>query len=188
MRTLFQHISAELNGTAATPTANPEKKGVPKTNLAFSFLPDYRLDLSVRSLIGSRSRLQDVPKVAQLVEARIQSWFEERVVEPRVQVVGLPDFWPRKGRTGVRPGDDVEAAAAVAAASVSSRSGGPAETTPSVPEEAIIDDSPVRPGLRFRGPAGRYDSAESFDELPRASPGLGETLDIPGSMPGGRTP
>ncbi|KAF5012226.1 hypothetical protein F66182_15279, partial [Fusarium sp. NRRL 66182] len=88
VRTLFQHISAELNGSAANPTSNPEKKGVPKTNLAFSFLPDYRLDLSVRSLIGSRSRLQDVPKVAQLVEARIQAWFEERVVEPRVQVVG----------------------------------------------------------------------------------------------------
>ena len=48
------------------------------------------LDLSVRSLIGSRSRLQDVPKIAQLVEARVQAWFEERVVEPRVQVVGLP--------------------------------------------------------------------------------------------------
>ncbi|EEA18919.1 ERMES complex subunit mmm1 [Talaromyces marneffei ATCC 18224] len=185
VRTLFQHISAELNGTAANPTANPEKKGVPKTNLAFSFLPDYRLDLSVRSLIGSRSRLQDVPKVAQLVEARIHSWFEERVVEPRVQVVGLPDFWPRKGRTGVRPGEDAEAAAAVAAASASSRGGAP-EATPSVPEEAIIDDSPVRPGLRFRGPAGRYDSGSSFDELPRAGPGLGEPLDIPGSMPGGR--
>ncbi|EED12481.1 mitochondrion biogenesis protein Mmm1, putative [Talaromyces stipitatus ATCC 10500] len=188
MRSLFQHISAELNGTAPNPTAtNPSgKKGVPKTNLAFSFLPDYRLDLSVRSLIGSRSRLQDVPKVAQLVEARIQSWFEERVVEPRVQVVGLPDFWPRMGRTGVRPGDDVEAAAAAAAASVSSRSGGgPVEATTlsGSAEEAIIDDSPVRPGLRFRGSAtataGRSDS--SFEEIPRASPQT--PLDIPGSMP-----
>jgi maintenance of mitochondrial morphology protein 1 len=78
----------------------------PKTNLAFSFLPDYRLDLSVRSLIGSRSRLQDVPKIAQLVEARVQAWFEERVVEPRVQVVGLPGLWPRMGKTRVREGED----------------------------------------------------------------------------------
>lgn len=80
--------------------------GKPKTNLAFSFLPDYRLDLSVRSLIGSRSRLQDVPKIAQLVEARAQAWFEERVVEPRVQVVPLPGIWPRMGKVRVREGQD----------------------------------------------------------------------------------
>ena len=78
----------------------------PKTNLAFSFLPDYRLDLSIRSLVGSRSRLQDVPKIAQLIEARLQAWFEERVVEPRVQVVGLPGLWPRMGKTRVREGED----------------------------------------------------------------------------------
>ncbi|KIW35456.1 uncharacterized protein PV07_02152 [Cladophialophora immunda] len=82
--------------------------GKPKTNLAFSFLPDYRLDISVRSLIGSRTRLQDVPKIAQLVEARAQAWFEERVVEPRVQVVPLPGLWPRMGKTRVREGQDDE--------------------------------------------------------------------------------
>ncbi len=81
----------------------------PKTNLAFSFLPDYRLDLSIRSLVGSRSRLQDVPKIAQLVEARVQAWFEERVVEPRVQVVGLPGLWPRREKTRVREGEDAKA-------------------------------------------------------------------------------
>lgn len=89
--------------------ADAPKDGTRKSNIAFSFLPDYRLDLSVRSLIGSRSRLQDVPKVAQLVEARVHAWFEERVVEPRVQVIGLPDLWPRMGRTGVRTGDESDA-------------------------------------------------------------------------------
>ncbi|MDI1491686.1 MAG: ERMES complex subunit mmm1 [Ramalina farinacea] len=66
------------------------------TTLAFSFLPDYRLDLSVRSLVGSRSRLQDIPKIAQLVESRLHQWIDERCVEPRVQQVVLPSFWPRK--------------------------------------------------------------------------------------------
>ena len=92
-----------------SPVSEPTSSPIPdsrKSNIAFSFLPDYRLDLSVRSLIGSRSRLQDVPKVAQLVEARVHAWFEERVVEPRVQVVGLPDLWPRMGRTGLRSGDE----------------------------------------------------------------------------------
>ncbi|KAI2034247.1 ERMES complex subunit mmm1 [Ophidiomyces ophidiicola] len=91
-----------LNTIEQGQSASPGTTGIPKTSLAFSFLPDYRLELSVSSLIGSRSRLQDVPKVAQLVEARVQAWFEERVVEPRVQVVALPNIWPRMGRTGVR--------------------------------------------------------------------------------------
>ncbi len=67
--------------------------------LEFSFLPDYDLELSTRSLVGSRSRLQDVPKIAQLVEARLHAWFDERCVEPRVQQIVLPSFWPRKKTT-----------------------------------------------------------------------------------------
>ncbi|KAI9741955.1 MAG: ERMES complex subunit mmm1 [Cirrosporium novae-zelandiae] len=67
--------------------------------LAFSFLDDYRLDFSVRSLVGSRSRLQDVPKIAQLVESRLHAWFDDRCVEPRFQQVRLPNIWPRKKNT-----------------------------------------------------------------------------------------
>ena len=74
------------------------------TSLAFSFLDDYRLDLSIRSLVGSRSRLQDVPKIAQLVEARLHTWFDERCVEPRFQQIELPSLWPRKRNT--RGGDE----------------------------------------------------------------------------------
>ncbi|KAI5297497.1 hypothetical protein KEM56_004777 [Ascosphaera pollenicola] len=84
-----QNESAQTQSEAAAQDEEI-KAGIPKTSLAFSFLPDYRLDISVHSLIGSRSRLQDVPKVAQLVESRVQAWFEDRVVEPRVQVVELP--------------------------------------------------------------------------------------------------
>ncbi len=69
------------------------------TTLAFTFLDDYRLDLSVRSLVGSRSRLQDVPKIAQLIESRVHAWFDERAVEPRFQQIVLPSLWPRKQNT-----------------------------------------------------------------------------------------
>lgn len=121
-------------------------KSSPKSNVAFSFLPDYRLDLSTRSLIGSRSRLQDVPKVAQLVEARVHSWFEERVVEPRVQVVGLPDLWPRMGRTGVRTGEDSDAGSTAPPRSAGSVDAG-------VGPMRFSDDRDREPeGLRFRGP------------------------------------
>ncbi|KAJ2899049.1 hypothetical protein MKZ38_003450 [Zalerion maritima] len=69
------------------------------TMMTFSFLDDYRLDLSMRSLMGSRSRLQDVPKIAQLIEARLHRWFDERAVEPRFQEIELPSLWPRKKNT-----------------------------------------------------------------------------------------
>ncbi|KAJ4302898.1 ERMES complex subunit mmm1 [Kalmusia sp. IMI 367209] len=76
------------------------------TTLAFTFLDDYRLDLSVRSLVGSRSRLQDVPKIAQLIESRVHAWFDERAVEPRFQQIVLPSLWPRKKNT--RGGEEGE--------------------------------------------------------------------------------
>ncbi|KAF7545911.1 hypothetical protein G7Z17_g8813 [Cylindrodendrum hubeiense] len=69
------------------------------TMMAFNFLDDYRLDFSIRSLLGSRSRLQDVPKIAQLVESRLHRWFDERAVEPRFQEIALPSLWPRKKNT-----------------------------------------------------------------------------------------
>lgn len=77
--------------------SNPSQSS--PTMMTFSFLDDYRLDFSIRSLLGSRSRLQDVPKVAQFVEARLHRWFDERAVEPRFQEIALPSMWPRKKNT-----------------------------------------------------------------------------------------
>ncbi|EPE07278.1 mitochondrial outer membrane protein mmm1 [Ophiostoma piceae UAMH 11346] len=73
--------------------SNPSQ-GTP-TKMIFAFLDDYRLDFSIRSLLGSRSRLQDVPKIAQLIESRLHRWFDERAVEPRFQEIELPSLWPR---------------------------------------------------------------------------------------------
>ena len=92
-------ISFLPSATHPSPTNTPSQPQPPSTtptSLAFSFLPDYRLDLSVRSLVGSRARLQDIPKIGQLVESRLHQWIDERCVEPRVQQVVLPSFWPRK--------------------------------------------------------------------------------------------
>ncbi|KAJ5280019.1 hypothetical protein N7478_005391 [Penicillium angulare] len=167
-------------------------KSSPKSNVAFSFLPDYRLDLSVRSLIGSRSRLQDVPKIAQLVEARVHAWFEERVVEPRVQVVGLPDLWPRMGRTGVRTGEDSDAGS-----TAPPRSAGSNETGPG----PYSFDNREPEGLRFRGPldprlglgAGSRSSSFNVDLGSLRSPsmtrqdstsGTNDQFTMPGGMPG----
>ncbi|KAL4750210.1 maintenance of mitochondrial morphology protein 1 [Aspergillus terricola var. indicus] len=179
--------------TGAQPTDGGDipPKSSPKSNIAFSFLPDYRLDLSVRSLIGSRSRLQDVPKVAQLVEARVHAWFEERVVEPRVQVVGLPDLWPRMGRTGVRTGDESETGSNTASRSAMS-------VDMSSPGHLQSDSGNHEEALRFRGLGPR--PPLPFDAVSRTSSyqvetgaprspsltrerSLGDDFHMPGSMP-----
>lgn len=70
-----------------------------KTYVTFSFDPDYRLEFNVESLVGARSRLQNVPKIGQLVESKLRKWFVDRCVAPRYQQVPLPSFWPRSKTT-----------------------------------------------------------------------------------------
>jgi len=82
------------NAANAGPTSTGHSIRTP-TTLAFSFLPNYTLSLSTRSLLGARSRLQDIPKIAQLVESRLRAWFEERCVTPKRQQIVIPSLWPR---------------------------------------------------------------------------------------------
>jgi maintenance of mitochondrial morphology protein 1 len=83
--------------TATSPTS---------TALTFTFAPDFSFDLSVRSLVGALSRLQDIPTIAQLVESQVQLWFVERCVQPRYQRVVLPNFWPSRANEGNGAMDD----------------------------------------------------------------------------------
>lgn len=161
------------NSEVIAPDQTTSTGSSPKTNVAFSFLPDYRLDLSIRSLVGSRSRLQDVPKIAQLVEARLQAWFEERVVEPRVQVVGLPGLWPRKGKTRVREGEDGKISSEDGKddtmprrLSVRQRKGQQQQSPSPVVEDPFLE------GFRLRANRGTDTTMPSDD-----------TRRIPGSMP-----
>ncbi|EME42951.1 hypothetical protein DOTSEDRAFT_53909 [Dothistroma septosporum NZE10] len=141
----------------ATPLGQPDKNeghplnpmGNSPTTLTFTFLDDYRLDLSVHSLIGSRSRLQDVPKIAQLVEDRIHKWFDERVVEPRFQQIVLPSLWPRKKNT--RGG--AEEAVADGSTGSSKASVPPVNTKIERPHPSISNDdlAPPKPGFSAGG-------------------------------------
>ncbi|SCU85859.1 LADA_0D10308g1_1 [Lachancea dasiensis] len=67
--------------------------------LMFSFSPEYRLEFDVKSLIGARSKLQNIPKIGSLIEYQIKKWFVERCVEPRFQFIKLPSLWPRSKNT-----------------------------------------------------------------------------------------
>ncbi|CAF9906163.1 ERMES complex subunit mmm1 [Imshaugia aleurites] len=159
---------------ASTPSGAPQQPpSTTPTTLAFSFLPDYRLDLSVRSLVGSRSRLQDIPKIAQLVDSRLHAWIDERCVEPRVQQVVLPSLWPRKKNTrGPGSADEEEAV--------------PKEVLRDVREEARREVEEERRRDRERrereeGSQGMVD-ASGFEEGLRWRNRAYENM--PGSMPG----
>lgn len=149
-----------------------------RTMMTFSFLDDYRLDFSIRSLLGSRSRLQDVPKIAQLVESRLHKWFDERAVEPRFQEIALPSMWPRKKNT--RGGDDAHGADAersfgkAKGAEVSRELREEARYQVEAEEDARADwDRPERPSETLR-----------YRRRPRAEDVFSGSGTMPGSMPG----
>ena len=144
------------------------------TTLAFSFLDDYRLDLSIRSLLGSRSRLQDVPKIAQLVEARLHTWFDERAVEPRFQQIELPSLWPRKKNT--RGGEE----AGSEPASMSRAKG--KEMERDLREEARRE---IEAEARARAEAERLEQEGLRWRRRARGESTGERYAMPGSMPGG---
>lgn len=77
-----------------------DEKDKRDTILSINFEPDYKLQLSVKSLVGSRSRLQNVPTLESLVDSKIQKWFRDHYVEPHQMIFILPSLWPRKKRAG----------------------------------------------------------------------------------------
>jgi len=155
---------------SSTPSDMPQQPpSTTPTTLAFSFLPDYRLDLSVRSLVGSRSRLQDIPKIAQLVESRLHAWIDERCVEPRVQQVVLPSLWPRKKNTRV-PGSADEEVGEVEKERVrdvreEARREVEEERRRGIEERGLpVDASGFEEGLRWRNRA--------YERMPGSMPGM----------------
>ncbi|KAI1334187.1 hypothetical protein F5Y15DRAFT_402600 [Xylariaceae sp. FL0016] len=163
--------------------SNPSQN-TPAT-MTFRFLDDYRLDFSIRSLVGSRSRLQDVPKIAQLIEARLHRWFDDRAVEPRFQEIALPSLWPRKKNT--RGGGGGDEGGLDGTAGVSMGKGKGRDVSKDLREEARkeVEAESAAAGarresfsdsLRYRRSRGRGDSTAS---------GMGTgKFSMPGSLPG----
>ncbi|ODV84880.1 hypothetical protein CANARDRAFT_186107, partial [[Candida] arabinofermentans NRRL YB-2248] len=70
-----------------------------KIGLMFTFSPDFRLEFEVKSLIGSRTKLENIPRISSIIENVLRNWFIERCIEPRFQFIQLPSLWPRKRTT-----------------------------------------------------------------------------------------
>lgn len=79
-------VSSPLRSSASQPP--PPASAPPSIHL--SLHPDFTLDIATTSLIGSRAKLQDVPKVEQLIRARVRAAIMDRVVWPGRVQVALP--------------------------------------------------------------------------------------------------
>lgn len=64
-----------------------------QTYITFSFSPSFSLEFQVHSMIGGRSKLEDVPKLGQLVESTLRKRFADRCVYPNFEKIKLPMKW-----------------------------------------------------------------------------------------------
>ena len=58
-------------------------------SLALCLHPDFLIELDMRSVLGSASKLRDVFKVSQLIAWKLDSLLESRAVYPSVYQVSL---------------------------------------------------------------------------------------------------
>lgn len=79
------------NGT--TNTDDPSSQQQPQKNtmlvLRISFHPDFTLEVAVKSLLGSRSMLHDMPRIGHIIEGQLRKWFTDNFVEPGYKQVVL---------------------------------------------------------------------------------------------------
>ncbi|PRT56024.1 Maintenance of mitochondrial morphology protein 1 [Wickerhamiella sorbophila] len=61
--------------------------------ITVSFAPNFSMEFRVNSLIGARAKLQDVPKLGQIIENTIRKRFTDKCVRPNYQKIRLPQVW-----------------------------------------------------------------------------------------------
>lgn len=146
-------FSSDPNATVL-PTAAPtrSKSQIPpprsRHQLHFSLHPDFALEASASSLLGSRAKLQDIPKIEQLLISRLRGWIMDRFVWPRYWSLTLPNLVPSP--SAAKDFDAADAATTLAAsvqgdtASVESV-GGPGQMKVGTGIERP-DESVIQPG------------------------------------------
>ncbi|KAK0560298.1 ERMES complex subunit mmm1 [Tilletia horrida] len=85
--------AATSEGTQSSSAGSPPKPKC-RHHLHISLHPDFVLEAHASSLIGSRAKLQDIPKIEQLLVARLRAFVHDRFVWPRFWALGLPNLVP----------------------------------------------------------------------------------------------
>lgn len=89
-------LTIEVPPPSFTPISGPDSASNAKASMSLSLHPDFILDLASTSLIGSRAKLQDIPKVEQLIIGRVRNYVIENFVWPKVRTFNLPRVGGKK--------------------------------------------------------------------------------------------
>lgn len=122
---------------------SPDKRS--RHTLELSLHPDFLLAATCSSLVGSRAKLQDIPKIQQLILQRIRGAIMDKVGWPRCFTVELPDLVRRAERKRTQRGAGERVPATRRS---SGRMQGIAEEDEDEGEEeaeAYADDAPLDP-------------------------------------------
>ncbi|WWC68997.1 uncharacterized protein I206_102933 [Kwoniella pini CBS 10737] len=76
-----------IGGTMSVQLHQPIEE---RQHVHVSLLPDFHLNLKTTSLLGSRAKLQDIPKLEQLILSRLRSVIQDRFVYPAHISLALP--------------------------------------------------------------------------------------------------
>ncbi|PWZ03738.1 hypothetical protein BCV70DRAFT_197935 [Testicularia cyperi] len=95
-------------GSSRRSTAKSAASTAPRSRhqLHFSLHPDFALEASATSLLGSRAKLQDIPKIEQLLISRLRGWILDRFVWPRYWSLTLPNLVPSPSAANAGAGSD----------------------------------------------------------------------------------
>ncbi|EGG00389.1 uncharacterized protein MELLADRAFT_111891 [Melampsora larici-populina 98AG31] len=74
----------------AIPLPVEHDPAAPTPAILLSLDPDFTLCMSTTSLLGARAKLEDIPKVEQLILGRLRGWIVDNLVWPKVRVLKLP--------------------------------------------------------------------------------------------------
>jgi maintenance of morphology protein 1 len=64
-----------------------------ETYWAVSILEDFMLEFEVRSLLGHRTKVKDLPKLTSLITAKLRSVFVDELVWPSFKRVYIPELF-----------------------------------------------------------------------------------------------
>ncbi|TPX72920.1 hypothetical protein SpCBS45565_g00023 [Spizellomyces sp. 'palustris'] len=74
----------------------------PETYISISILDDFSLEFEVRSLLGHRTKVKDLPKLASLITSKLRSVFIEEIVWPSFKRCNVPMLWGDAREEAVR--------------------------------------------------------------------------------------
>ncbi|CDU25174.1 related to MMM1-required for mitochondrial shape and structure [Sporisorium scitamineum] len=138
--------TAAPNPAFTSTGAKPSQLPTPprsRHQLHFSLHPDFAFEASASSLLGSRAKLQDIPKIEQLLISRLRGWIMDRFVWPRYWSLTLPNLVPSS--SAARHADQAHHTMDAAAPASVDSAGGPAQMNVGTGIERH-DDSVIQPG------------------------------------------